>query len=473
MIAFELFEYSVSLLNYLNRKLKLCLLGAEMSERVLKALAIVMLVATALALRVSVAPYSSGSDIPQFAGFADTFLKHKSCFYSFAGGSNAVAEGWPYNWPYVYGPIWIYALGILRLIAPQPVKHFYIHSHYYVFAPITWIVAVKSILIVTDLVVGLLILYVIYRWRGFRAGFLASAAYLLNPVTIYVSSIYGMFDSLVALFLVSSLVLYELRDSVSGILSSLAILTKQVATPATLPLIIDSVLNLKKKWRYLIYGIVTSILIYLPLVGLCPQSLHDALRALLGINLKITYTVPISYSFNGFSSLATYLHYHLGSNYLWVLKSWFIPYIILQAMTIIYYLRSKNVLVSSYLSYVSFIATYWRVNYQYLVTLVALSLISLPKLRKLSTKIVSVTSSVIFPAIWPIAFPTSWWFHVHIENPNQYLISLVNSLTLMIFNDRFYVVYSLVLTSLLYATVAIVLGTLFRGKDRKQNMLNH
>jgi len=437
-----------------------------MNERAFRALAIVVLIVTALALRVSVAPYSTGSDIPQFAGFADTFLRHKSCFYSFAGGSNAVAEGWPYNWPYVYGPVWIYALGILRLIVSQPVKHFYIHNHYYVFAPISWIIAVKSILIVADMGIGLILLYVIYRWRGFRAGFLASAAYLLNPVTIYVSSIYGMFDPLVALFLLSSLVLYDLRDSVSGILSSFAILTKQVAAPATLPLIIDSVLSLKKKWRYLFYGIVTGILIYLPLIGLCPKSVFDALSALLGINLKITYTVPISYSFNGFSSIATYLHYHLGSNYLWVLRSWFIPYIILQAITIIYYLRSKNILVSSYLSYVSFIATYWRVNYQYLVTLVALSLISLPQLRRLSTKIVSVISSVIFPAIWPIAFPTSWWFHVHIEHPNHYLISLVNSLTLMIFNDRFYVVYSLILTLLLYVTVAIVLGTSFRERAK-------
>ena len=418
-----------------------------------KTLAVAVVIALALTLRITLAPYSTGSDIPQFAGFADTFLRHKSCFYSYAESSNAISEGWPYNWPYIYGPLWIYILAVLRLIAPEPVERFYLHSHYHVYAPVSWVIAVKSVIIASDLLIGLLILYAIYRWKGFKTGILASAAYLFNPATIYVSSIYGMFDALAASALIASLILYEVRNSVSGALMGLAVITKQVVAPAVLPLITDSILNLRKRWRYLFYGSAIAIALYLPLIIPCPQSLPNALKLLFGINLTFTYTIPISYSFNGISSLATYLHYYTGGDYLWVIKSWFIPYIILQAMVLIHYLRSGDSLVSAYLSYASFIATYWRVNFQYLVTLIALSLISLPRLRKLSMKALVLASSVITPAIWPIAFPTSWWFHVHIEHPSHFWIHLINFMTLMIFNDEFYVVYSLIITVLLYVTV--------------------
>jgi len=424
-----------------------------MNQPLLRALAMAVLIVLAITLRIAPAPYSTGSDIPQFAGFADTFLRHRFCFYSFAKGSDAMAEGWPYNWPYIYGPIWIYVLALLRLESHQPVKHYYIHNHYYVYVPENWIVSVKSVIIASDICVGLLILYVVSKWRGFKLGFIASAVYLLDPATIYVSGIYGMFDALVALFLIPSLLLYEVKHSISGALAGLAALTKQVALPALLPLITGSTIALKSKWKFLLYGLITGLALYSPLAMLCPHSLPDALRALFGYKQIYTYPTPISYSFNGISSLITYIHYHYGGNYLWVVKLWFVPYIILQSMALIYYLRLRDLFISAYLSYASFIATYWRVNYQYLVILAALSTISIFRLRDISSKFLAIISSIAMPALWPIAFPTSWWFHAHIENPNYFWIHLVNSLTLMIFNDKFYVSYSIILTSLLYLTI--------------------
>ncbi len=96
-------------------------------------------------------------------------------------------------------------------------------------------------------------------------------------------------------------------------------------------------------------------------------------------------------------------------------------------------------------------ATYWRVNPQYLAPLVAF-LILLAAFDRGIAGIVSLFTAV-YAGIWPIMQPSAFWFHVHLENPNWTLVHFVDSLTFRIFSDEPYVAYSIGLTLLLYAVI--------------------
>lgn len=423
------------------------------SSSAIKALLFILLIAASLTVRVAPAPYSSGSDIPQFAAFADTFLRHGLCFYMYADGLRADTEGWPYSWAYPYGPMWVLMLTPLRLLAPDQVKHFWESGTYYVYVPIDWVVAVKSLLISFDIALGVLIVVIVWRRRSFLWGYLAGTAYLLNPMTIYISAIYGMFDQIVTLFLIISLITYEERRVVSGAFTSLSLMTKQVVLPALIPELISVARNFKDSIGYLVGAVLSALAIVLPFIVFCPESLEGFIRSLTS-GVTPSYTYPICYSFNGISSLATYMHDITGGDYLALIKYWYVPYLALQALVALYYVKKRDLVASSYLSYAAFIATYWRINHQYLVPLIALAILALTLLPGSKfIKALVVASSIIMPGVWPIMFPTSWWFHVHIEEPSQWWINMIDKLTLMVFNSEYYVVYSMMLTLLLYATI--------------------
>ncbi len=52
-------------------------------------LKLALLLAPGLAVREALAPYTAGSDLAQFAGFADTLLKHGLEFFSYSDASRA------------------------------------------------------------------------------------------------------------------------------------------------------------------------------------------------------------------------------------------------------------------------------------------------------------------------------------------------------------------------------------------------
>ncbi len=412
------------------------------------------IVVLGLALRVAAAPYSTGSDIPQFAGFADTFLRHKACFYSFADLEHSEEEGWPYNWPYLYGPIWIYVLAALRLAAPGQVEYYWRGSNYYVYVERSWIVAVKSVLIAADTAVALLI-YKLASRRNRRLGLVLAAAYYLNPMTIYISAIYGMFDQLALLPLLASLLYIDERPRLAGGLAGVSFMIKQTMGFPILALAMYA-------WRRRMFRVFAASLVAaamattVPLIVLCPAS-APKIAELMTEAPKPDYTRPLVYSFNGVSSLATYLRDRCGCgesqglDTLWMIKYWWIPLLVLASLLVPRLYREEDAAVAAALMYTVFTATYWRVNHQYLVPLVALLLLAAPRLGK---RLVPVAAAIVaWVGFWPIAFPTSWWFHVHIKNPNLEAWRLVDRVTLMIFDEAFYVEYSLVLTALQYLLV--------------------
>ena len=121
----------------------------------------------------------------------------------------------------------------------------------------------------------------------------------------------------------------------------------------------------------------------------------------------------------------------------------------LEALAILAAIKSGNQWIPALAAYSGFVAAYWRVNHQYLVPAVALALLAMPYLGRLGKGIAS--AFIAWSALWPFAFPVAWWFHVHIKEPDWGLVRFLEAHSLMIFDEGFYVGYSLILTALAYA----------------------
>jgi hypothetical protein len=414
---------------------------------------ILVIILLSLLPRIIVAPYTSGSDIPQFAGFTDTFLRHGLCFYKYADIKHADSEDWPYPWPYVYGPGLILLLSPLRLIAPTKIIHYWSKNNYYVYVPMDWIIASKSLFILFDILSAIMI-YLFIRRLGYRylAATLLTLLYALNPMTIYISSIYGMFDQIPLFFFILGLYFYTFRTStyykyLGLFLTGFSISIKHTFLYPLIIVLIDALTRLRK-WGKLVglsMIILGSIILFLPFEIDCPSSIYSFINIILSSS-KPGYTPPICYSFNGVSSLATYLHDATGKDLLYMINYWWIPSIILLLIVIIGYTHNNNPVIYSGLAYIVFTTTYWRVNHQYLVPAIAFSILIIAYLRKCVRCQVYALIYIFLAGLWPIMFPTSWWAHAHIREPNMFIWKLLDSFSLMVFNDIDYLIYSLILT---------------------------
>lgn len=425
-------------------------------------LVFIAILASGLAIRSLLTPYTTGSDIAQFAGFADTFLRHGLCFYKYSGAYAYIHEGWPYNWPYVYGPILILFLGLLRLFVRTNVIHYYDTSgHYYVYVPTEWIVACKSLFVLFDTLSAVMIYLIIKRLTGnTRKALLGMSIYFFNPMVIYVSSIYGMFDPIALFFILLALdLLLRNKHVLSSVIMGLSLVTKQTML---FPIIYHllSVLRREGVRKFLVQlfmVIGVSTIIMAPFM-VCPGSVKVFLDNLELISTP-AYTYPISYSFNGFSSLATYLHSIQGSDTLWVMKYWFVPAIILSLYYVIVLIkRRSDPVLSIIVGYLVYIATYWRVNAQYLLPGVAFLVLALFHPAVKGRAKLPVAASIFLMGFWPIMFPTSWWAHVHIMHPNMFIWRFLDFFSLMVFSRLYYVCYSMLLTITLYVTIITLIS---------------
>ncbi|QDA31069.1 hypothetical protein FH039_04870 [Thermococcus indicus] len=410
-----------------------------------RALALILL--AGLTVRLALAPYSAGSDLAQFYGFAGTMLEKKACFYAYADWVGYSGKGWPYPWPYVYGPVLAYLLAGIRFLVGGGVEYFWSGGVYHVYVDPTWAFSVKLVFIAADTATAVLI-YLLLRKKGEWEGVMGGAVYYLNPMVIHVSAVYGMFDALaLAPFL---LALYlEGRKEASPFLQGLSLAVKHT-------LLFPAIVSL---WEYLLDGVgglkraallfVGAIAPFLPMLLLCPSSLQKLPELMRGI--EVGYPLPLSYSMNGFVSLATYFHEVYGVETLIFIEHWYVPAGFLLFLTLLRHSFERNLIVSVSLAYATFTATYWRVNPQYLLPLVAfLVLLSFTTGGRIGP--VSLFTA-FYVGIWPILQPSEFWFHVHLRNPNWAVVRFVGHFTIGVGGDAPYVAYSLGLTLLLYALV--------------------
>uniref|UniRef100_A0A7J3Z6G8 DUF2029 domain-containing protein n=1 Tax=Ignisphaera aggregans TaxID=334771 RepID=A0A7J3Z6G8_9CREN len=409
-----------------------------------------LLVATlllGLALRLVFAPFSTGSDIVQFAGFAKTIQRHGLCFYSYA--ATFWEEAWPYNWPYLYGPVLAYILNLLAYVATPSYTTFWLNNNYFAYASQSWVLALKLVFIAFDTLVAVL-LYMITR----RVALVA--LYYLNPAVIYVSSIYGMFDQISLALLLAGLALLERRRLLlSGALLALALLTKQTMLFPLLGLALLLLIRYRRAFKGVAIGfIIGTLLVLSPIIAVCPASFTGLRNT--WYMLKPRYAEPIMYSFNGVTSVATLLHKVYGVDTLWLIERWYMFTALLVVLPVLYTLRKGELYINTALYYLLFTATYWGVNYQYLTPLIGLLAVAIVREERRYLKMLYAVLALYIGA-WFFIFPVEWWFRAHIENPNRVLLEAVKSISLNVYVDNYYAPYSLVLTVLEYIALALAM----------------
>jgi len=131
-----------------------------------------------------------------------------------------------YRYPPLWGYICALSYKITTLFVPEHIRIVNIHF-------LTWI---KMPLIISDILIGASLHRFVTEVTGDRRkALLASMLFIFNPLVVYVSAHWAMFDSLCLLFLVLSefyLVKGELGKS--AVMNALGVLTKQFAYPIAL-----------------------------------------------------------------------------------------------------------------------------------------------------------------------------------------------------------------------------------------------
>ncbi len=414
-----------------------------------------------LIIRLILAPYTSGSDIAQFAGFADTIIKHGLEFFTYSDGRRFASEGWPYPWPYVYGPLFIILLAALRLVAPGKLKIYYDASGVYnVKIPVDWILANKIVYIAFDSLVAYEVYWIVKKLTGDdRKAVYMTVLYYYNPLIIYISSIYGMFDQIVLSLMLAGLIIYLKKKSglLQAVVWGVAISIKPSILIAMIPFYIylareEGIIDSLKAASI---TLIVPLALFTPFIIVSPEGLTSYYHALEIVSTPNYYSPP-AYSFNGLSSIAFYVWIHTGRNTSHYLSMWPILFIPLYMATLYYTLRTRNPILGMMLAQVTYTATYWRVNHQYLVVTIGLVAISLPLLMSKLGELFAVLT-IVMPALWPIFYPLSFWAQVHIESPNHLIISLLKLVSLDVYDDLFYVYYSLTITFVQHTLLLVVL----------------
>ncbi len=402
--------------------------------------------------RLMVAPWTSGSDIPQFAGFADSFLRHGLHFYAYCGGEYASREGWAFPWPYVYGPVFLVVLGLLRLLAPGRVAYYSDGMGYHVYAPLDWILAVKCLYIFFDAISAALI-YAVARAYGVsrERSLVAAALYYWNPMVFYISAIYGMLDPMVLAGVLAALLAYSRGTRrawrISWTILGVTLAVKPTTLYAILPLLAYEYYS-GRSIRGLLEGALlsfgTASLLYAPFFLSTPGSLHEYLAAVRSVSCPC-YSVPTVYSFNGFSSIAFYIWNHTGEDTSWILGLY--PLILGPLYIIAVYSASKSEtpIEPVVLGYTAYTAGYWRVNHQYLVPTIGLLALAYALRRGRCSAWMAVAASAL-AGLWPLMYPISFWAWVHIPSVNPIVYSVLEYASLNIYNAIAYIYYSLALT---------------------------
>ncbi|MHB8545136.1 MAG: glycosyltransferase 87 family protein [Leptospirales bacterium] len=127
---------------------------------------------------------------------------------------------------------------------------------------------VKLVLIVSDTLIAFVLYKLVLKYIGEqRSAVMVSALWFLNPLTIWVSSGWGMFDTLAALFTVVALyLLLENRFELAGVSIALAIAMKYYGAVLIVPLLILTLRNRGKlrAAKTMLYTGLSCLVLFLP-----------------------------------------------------------------------------------------------------------------------------------------------------------------------------------------------------------------
>ncbi len=401
-----------------------------------------MIYAFSLAIRLVFAPFSAGSDIAQFSGFVDTFRSSGLCFY--VESSSPLGEEWPYPWLYPYGPLLILLLYPLRLVAPEKVITYSLNGAYYVKIPFRWIFVTKVTFSVIDAFIPVLIYIIAKRRLTDKQSLILSLIYSLSPMVLYNSAIYGMFDHIALFFMILSMFyIYNKRYRISGFLAGLSLLTKPTFLFPYLGLLIYNIKeNERKAFVWFIYSLLSITIFMMPFTTVCPQTL-PSLYYIFTWRGAPQYKLPLAYTLNGVTSLATYLHLNYGYNTIFIIKDLWILFLFILPITLII-TYNKGPFTTALYWYLAFILGFWGDNPQFLVPLIGLGLLAFVESKENKEKILMMVL-ILWSSLWASLYPLDFWFKVHMISTNELSMKIVRFLVLYTPGDLGYTIYSLTL----------------------------
>jgi hypothetical protein len=359
-----------------------------------------LVIALAAIVRFGVAQLSAGPDVAQFWGFAEAFRLYGLDFYRYA---EARLDWFPFPyWGYVYPPVWLLILALALLTAPSSLATSGM-------VDAGWRLSMKTPIILADLAIGVLLFYAISGSRYRKLLF--ATLWLLNPATWYNSSVFGQFDALATAFLIGFIVLLERgRDRWAFLLAILAAMTKQLTLfPVAFILVACSrQMSLRRLLSNVALMAGIAVIISLPFIG--TGNISDYLRSVIFPAQEPDYQYPPMYVFNAAAAILTYLHDVMGWETVGLMH-FSVPLlavVMLAALTWCYF-KKIDMLRGALIGILLFIVIFYRINYQYLVIMIALALLVAARTTCKSERVITL-GLAIFPAGWLWMINVATWF---------------------------------------------------------------
>jgi Gpi18-like mannosyltransferase len=336
-----------------------------------------LIIVCGIIARLIFAPFSGHGDLEAFWFSAQHFLFAKFDFYYFI---HTRAGMW------AYPPLWLWLVTGAYLVSFSTTAY----------EP-SFLLLVKTPMIVADVTVA----YVLYSLLGGDKGRFAAAFWLANPMSIFITSIFGQFDPLVpALIIISVLGLERGMVVPSAVIYGSAIMTKQYAIFIA-PLLIARVLRDRGKGDALKFTslmTITALLISLPF--LISGSRQVYIREIWMTRSTVEYD-DLYCQFAGFFQFLSWLHERFKIDTLpFFHLSYPILFLTIGFSTgLAFFCKRMNYMTCCLISTAAFLTLSWYINPQYTVVFIPFMIYDV--LAHNTSKLWLIAT--ILPFLWPLS----------------------------------------------------------------------
>jgi hypothetical protein len=314
----------------------------------------------------------------------------------------------------------------------------------------------KTPIILADLSIAALIYWLVpgSRWRKL----LFASLWLFLPAAWYGSGVFGQFDTIAVAFLIASLLMFERgKNWLAFLLAGLAVMTKQYTIIPAAMMVLIAARQMSKRQILAGGSIIAGLVIILSVPFLVTGNFYPYARSLFMPGWQPDYQSPLIYAFSGSSSFLTYLHNTQG----WQtsgLMNFNMPLLGIAVIAAIILCFRKRVTVAqgALAGSLLFIGLSYQVNYQYLILLMPLALITAARAQYRSEKIMTLALALL-PSVWLWLFDVSFWFTRYL--PSNYWVRPFFArvgLTHVGIPDWVYVAFALTLMALCLACAVLL-----------------
>jgi hypothetical protein len=171
----------------------------------------------------------------------------------------------------------------------------------------------------------------------------------------------------------------------------------------------------------------------------------------------VGYQYPLDYAFSGTGSLLTHLHNVYGWDTINLLKYAAVLTIVMLVVILTgCYRRRISPLQAALASFLAFTALFYRINYQYLVIYIPVTLLVAAMTKFRGERLMALLLA-LYPAIWLWLFDVSLWFN-YLEPASPWVNPYLKAIGMADRSDpHVYVIYAVTLMCLSLAYIVLVL----------------